>query len=298
MPLARRSPNTGLSPNRNGNGTRTRAQRGNRTSIRSTTLAGRQARSKARSRAGSRANSNTRSSNWPVPALGETLATVVCAALGLRGDRYPSLTVQRRSIPKAALVRGHDPAGYASRGRSGAALAPDKGAAVGRVGELGCNGLGPARVAGLDALYESHGDFRALCHRWGRRQAGIELLDDVDLGGDALGAKGGEAGGVDVGVDASSTAAFLARGHRHGQGYRAALFAAITDKWVWASSTARGRFWCASVWHTLSDGGRGKLRVADILGTDDGCEARKSQSGSEPAHRIRVYCMTIIVYGF
>lgn len=61
----------------------------------------------------------------------------------------------------------------------------------------------------MDALCEAHGDLGALCHGRRRGHAGVEFLDDVDLGGDALRAKGGEAGGVDVGVDAGGTAALL-----------------------------------------------------------------------------------------
>lgn len=61
----------------------------------------------------------------------------------------------------------------------------------------------------MDALCEAQGDLWALCHGRGRGHAGVELLDDVNLSGDALRAEGGETGGVDVGVDASGTAALL-----------------------------------------------------------------------------------------
>lgn len=72
----------------------------------------------------------------------------------------------------------------------------------------------------------------------------------------------------------------------------------LPDKWIWAGSTAWGRFWCTSVWHTLSDGGRGELGVADILGTDDGCEACKSQFGAQPALCVSAHCMEVAVYDF
>lgn len=73
-------------------------------------------------------------------------------------------------------------------------------------------------MAGLLAAHEAHGHLGPLRDGRRGRHAGVELLDDVDLGGDALRAEGGEAGRVDVGVDAGGAAALLARWHWHGHG--------------------------------------------------------------------------------
>jgi hypothetical protein len=64
-------------------------------------------------------------------------------------------------------------------------------------------------VAGIDALCEAYGDLWALCHGRGRGHAGVELLNNVELGGNILQAEGSKTSGVDVGVDVSSAAVLL-----------------------------------------------------------------------------------------